>query len=315
MNEKLSRAAVVEIGPPYDVKQAVNSITGTDVPFVSMSSLSPSKIILFFEDDVSLELALVDSSPLRDLFTDVRRWSKTEQFVERLVWLECVGMNPCLWSYDNFRRIGEIWGKTVRVNHEYNGIISLTSAKILIQTTTLKTIETCVKLQWTSGSCEVWVNEMGEGECQGCCPTEEEPQDDHTKKLMDSNNGVKEEGIIHHSTVRQMIENNTQQVYIGTVGDINEVTCTEPIEEGEKLVENNEGEKHEQRVGVPTVAGNIMEAGEGRSNGEIEGNTGLVREESGNHQNVVAVGGEHADILNTSLENVELNENGVNEEA
>lgn len=35
MKHKLNRAVVVEVDAPYDVKQAVNNITGADVPFVS----------------------------------------------------------------------------------------------------------------------------------------------------------------------------------------------------------------------------------------------------------------------------------------
>lgn len=165
MVNKLYLAVVVELEPSTNVKQPVSSLTGTDVPFVCTSSLSPSKIVLFYENELSLKSAIEGTSPLRELFADVRRWSEEERYIERLAWLDRVAMHPKCWSFENFRRIGKIWGKTLQVEHEYNGVNSLTSAKILVRTTTKKRIETCVKIEWESGSCDVWVNEFQECEC------------------------------------------------------------------------------------------------------------------------------------------------------
>ncbi|CAO2837655.1 unnamed protein product [Amaranthus hypochondriacus] len=304
MKHRLNRAVVVGVDAPYDVKQAVNILTGTDVPFVRMSSFSPTKIILFFDDDVSLECALARTSPLRELFTKVHRWSERETYVERLVWLECSGMNPYLWSFDKFRRIGELWGKTLRVQHEYNGLVSLTSAKILIKTTTLKRIESRVKLEWTSGSCEVWVNEL-QGECMGNFPAADMPYDDTTETPGTSNKGFINDGDKHIEYVNtQNLDMNTKGKCSDKEGDANKVVGNGYIEEGELFEHNNGGIEHEQRDGASCADDYIerqekdLDVGLGTSNdsgkklgdnierckGAIEKNVGL------NSQNIQLVG-------------------------
>lgn len=48
MVEKLNLAAIVELEPSTDVNVAASLLTETDIPFVCNSSLSPSKIVVFF---------------------------------------------------------------------------------------------------------------------------------------------------------------------------------------------------------------------------------------------------------------------------
>lgn len=89
-----------------------------------------------------------------------------ECYSERIVWLECVGLHPKCWSFENFKMIGEKWGKTLHVDHEFNGVNNITCAKILVQTNTLHRIEECVRIEWQSGSCNVWVKDIGRCECE-----------------------------------------------------------------------------------------------------------------------------------------------------
>ncbi|CAO2826296.1 unnamed protein product [Amaranthus hypochondriacus] len=165
MRRKLEFAAVVKVQPSMTIEQAASMISGSNTPFTCMSSLSPSKILLFFDDDVSLLNALNESSPLCELFPDVRKWSEKECYSERFVWIECVGLNPKCWDYEPFSRIGSFWGEVVRVKHERNGLNSITSAKVLIRTSNHSRIEACVKVVWELGSCVVWVKELGSCSC------------------------------------------------------------------------------------------------------------------------------------------------------
>ncbi|CAO2814079.1 unnamed protein product [Amaranthus hypochondriacus] len=153
MVSHLNLAIVVDLEKPSDVKKVESLISENDMAVSCISSLSPSKVALFFDDEPSLRLALEEDSPLRRVFTDIRRWSDNELFSERLVWLQCIGVHPKCWGPENFKKIGELWGDTVEVEHEVNGVNSLTSAKILVRTSYMERIDKYVTLSWESGSC------------------------------------------------------------------------------------------------------------------------------------------------------------------
>ncbi|CAO2820630.1 unnamed protein product [Amaranthus hypochondriacus] len=167
MVDRLAFAAVVDLEPTVDIKLAATMVSGTNVPFTCLSSFSPSKMLLFFEDESGLKLAVEKTSPLRKLFIDVRRWSDMECYLERFVWLECRALNPKCWSTENFMKVGDLWVKTVKVVLEHEGINTITSVKILVKTKTQGKIETGVRIEWDSGSGVVWVKEIQGCECMG----------------------------------------------------------------------------------------------------------------------------------------------------
>ncbi|CAO2827764.1 unnamed protein product [Amaranthus hypochondriacus] len=146
MAERLERAIVVEFEESLDMTQAASIISGTNLTYACMSSLLPFKIILFFENETALKEAIDDSSPLRASFTVVRRWSKYEKYMDRITWIECVGFHPKCWSYDNFMKLGEKWGKTLKVKYVENDVNSLTTATLLIRTNVQRRIEECIRL-------------------------------------------------------------------------------------------------------------------------------------------------------------------------
>ncbi|CAO2830972.1 unnamed protein product [Amaranthus hypochondriacus] len=156
----LDLAVVVVLDECTDIKSAAERISNSGVPFVCLSSLSPSKIIIFFEDEKELVVAMENTSPLRAIFQNIHRWSENDAYLDRLAWIECVGLHPVCWSLENFKKLGEIWGESLKVDHEYNGVNSLTCAKVLVRTRAIEKIQECVKLEWDSGSCVVWVKEV-----------------------------------------------------------------------------------------------------------------------------------------------------------
>lgn len=94
MVDRLKYAAVLELNALTTIEHVASLVNDTNIPFVCISYLSPSKLIMFFDDELSLRIAMEETSPLRKLFTDVRRWSEGECYRERLVWIECVGLHP-----------------------------------------------------------------------------------------------------------------------------------------------------------------------------------------------------------------------------
>ncbi|CAO2816026.1 unnamed protein product [Amaranthus hypochondriacus] len=166
MAEKLAHAVVVEYEKVIDPKHAVSLVNGTNVPYVCMSSISPTKLILFFESELEVLNVIEEGSPLWKIFENVRRWSEDECYNDRLVWLECSGLHPKCWSFENIKMIGEKWGSVLHVDHEDNGVNNLTFARLLVRTKTQSRIDTNIRIEWESGACEVWVKETRICECK-----------------------------------------------------------------------------------------------------------------------------------------------------
>lgn len=189
MKERLNLAVVLECENFDSIQQAGLAVEKTDVPYECMSSLSPSKLIVFFDNEMNLYSALEDASPLRAMFTVVRKWSEDECYLERIVWLECVGLNPLCYSHENLMSIGDKWGKTLKVDNVFNGVDSLTSAKLMVRTTIQQKIEEEVKVVWHNGSCVVWIREMSKCECKyiQCEPSMSKKRDSDISNHEDDN--------------------------------------------------------------------------------------------------------------------------------
>ena len=123
-------------------------------------SLSPTKLLITFENENDANIAVKDDSPLWNEFDDVRLWSEGESFDDRLVWIECVGIHPLCWSKENLKLIGEKWGDVVHIVSDVQGFDSLTSARILVRTKAQNRIENRIKIFSERCSCDVWVKEL-----------------------------------------------------------------------------------------------------------------------------------------------------------
>lgn len=69
---------MVECEKATDRKEAASLATGTNVPFLCMSSISPSKFVLFFETELEMLKAIDEASPLWIIFVNVRKRSDEE---------------------------------------------------------------------------------------------------------------------------------------------------------------------------------------------------------------------------------------------
>ncbi|CAO2834917.1 unnamed protein product [Amaranthus hypochondriacus] len=166
MRGRLKYAAVIEFSPPINCVKAAALINDMKLQaFRFCSSISPLKMVLFFDDDYGLEYALDESSPLRETFDHVRKWKDNESCMERAVWLECSGLHPYCWSEENLLKIGNIWGKAVEVVDVFNGVHSISTAKILVITKKTGRIDKRVKVVAEHGSGIIWVKES---QCCAC---------------------------------------------------------------------------------------------------------------------------------------------------
>lgn len=108
--QKLKFGVIAESAKPINLSLVAASVSSLNLPFAGMNSLSPCKIILFFDNDDVVQKALEDGSALWDLFDDLRGWIEGEFFDDRLMWIECFGIHPKRWTMDNIKSIGEKWG-------------------------------------------------------------------------------------------------------------------------------------------------------------------------------------------------------------
>ncbi|CAO2834919.1 unnamed protein product [Amaranthus hypochondriacus] len=178
MINRLSMAAVVDLKKPTDIKIIETILNDNDMEAVGISSLSSYKVVIFFDNECSVQRAIAENSPLKNAFSDIRRWSDDEYDGERFVWLECVGLHPKCWGQENFRAIGNLWGTTVKFVHVANGLHSLTTAKVLVRTKRLEKIEGRVTLEWEAGSCVIWVQEVNYEEISGEVYEEDSNEDE-----------------------------------------------------------------------------------------------------------------------------------------
>lgn len=164
--ERLNRVVVVEILDTMELDKAAALVSKSDLQVVGLAALNATTLILFFESENEANMAIEQNSPLWKLGGSVCRWSEETWINERVVWVECGGIHPKWWSYENMKRLGERWGRVVRVDPVVDGINSLTCARILIKTKAHKRIEECVKVEWESGSCMVSVSEVCNCKCK-----------------------------------------------------------------------------------------------------------------------------------------------------
>ncbi|CAO2813958.1 unnamed protein product [Amaranthus hypochondriacus] len=170
MLHRLNLSVVVEVERFEFLIDMVDNISESCIPFELISYLSPTKILLHFSNEEVIMSVLASDSPLRKISPKVRRWSDGESVNERLTWIECVGLNPICWCEETFRAIGDKWGKTIFVDKEYEGLHSITSARILIRTSVMRRIEEKIMVHWDDGMCELWINEIYREDCnsKGC---------------------------------------------------------------------------------------------------------------------------------------------------
>ncbi|CAO2821222.1 unnamed protein product [Amaranthus hypochondriacus] len=62
--------------------------------------------------------------------------------------------------------IGEKWGRVLHIDHDDNGVNSLTFARLLVSTKARSRIDACIRMEWETGSCDVWVKETRSWECK-----------------------------------------------------------------------------------------------------------------------------------------------------
>lgn len=107
MGMDLMQAIVVENERVLDNAHSASILTASNVPYKSMFSISPTKLLLFFSSVDDTMNAVNEGSEFWGLFDDVRLWTEGETVNERIVWLECCGLHPKYRITENITIIGK----------------------------------------------------------------------------------------------------------------------------------------------------------------------------------------------------------------
>lgn len=168
MNENLTtcarlRTTVIlvvtgEVDGVLPVSEVAEKLDESNMPIMSASLLTPNSLILFLQSEEDV-LNVLDDSSLLWSFGNPSRWSDNWMEKSRTIWVECEGIHPKWLSLPNMVTLGERWGTVLKVEHDMNGINSLTWARLLIKTERKERIEETVNVRWESGSCQVRVKE------------------------------------------------------------------------------------------------------------------------------------------------------------
>lgn len=100
------------------------------------------------------------------MFDDVRLWTEGETYNDRVVLLNCYGLNPRCSTLDNIKKIGEKWGPVIYVEEDEGEIKSLTHARLLVRTKAQNRIDAHIRVLFDKGCCEVWVKESNLCPCK-----------------------------------------------------------------------------------------------------------------------------------------------------
>ncbi|KAK8675090.1 hypothetical protein V6N13_033160 [Hibiscus sabdariffa] len=107
------------------------------------------RVFLLEVEDEDLYNLLKDSgwSYLKQVFTEVHPWSESFRPLERVVWLEMVGVPLHCWNQQTFRRIAELWGDFLALGENAFQMSGVEKMSILISTSQIEKVESIIDIE------------------------------------------------------------------------------------------------------------------------------------------------------------------------
>ncbi|MED6107465.1 hypothetical protein PIB30_014316 [Stylosanthes scabra] len=117
--EELNRCLVGETLQPYNFVEMDENLKRhwRSIGAVKLKRMGSMKLLLVFDTTQNMEEAL-DSEDMKNYFLEVRKWSSGEANRTRKVCLEVIGLPIHGWSKENMAKIGEVWGRLLKVEEE-----------------------------------------------------------------------------------------------------------------------------------------------------------------------------------------------------
>ncbi|MED6216983.1 hypothetical protein PIB30_013197 [Stylosanthes scabra] len=132
LKKMLNRSLVGELLKPRRFEELREGVTKECKDMVDMKMMGSWKVIMVF-NSVEAMVEAEQSTPLRNQFMDVRRWSPGETNGLRRFWLEFIGLPANSWTIQNMERIGNVWGTVLKIDdgneEHFNAFRILVDAK------------------------------------------------------------------------------------------------------------------------------------------------------------------------------------------
>ncbi|CAO2822703.1 unnamed protein product [Amaranthus hypochondriacus] len=192
LSERLKMAVVVEVHTRFELREAAEMVANMELPTASLSAISPNELVLFFDEEEDIEGVLNEDSMLKTIGKSIYRWDVKKFQNERTVWVECTGIHPEWWSYENTVKIGELWGQVLKVEEEIHGVNSLTAARLLLKTKISRKLDEKVGVEWGSNLGTVFIRESSTCRCMETMGLRERHYEDDDSE--DDKDGESEHG-------------------------------------------------------------------------------------------------------------------------
>ncbi|KAJ8428190.1 hypothetical protein Cgig2_033128 [Carnegiea gigantea] len=132
--EWLRRSLLCTTEVPRDLATLSSAILSGYGQCTKICALSSFKYILTYPTEVLMEEALNNHEELDVWFHDIQRWSSYDTCKTRNIWLEVYGVPPRGGYWENFKWIGELWGKLITLGKPIFRTDSFESMKVFIAT-------------------------------------------------------------------------------------------------------------------------------------------------------------------------------------
>ena len=126
----LERSVIGEISSPIYREEVQKAIGQIGVEVENILSMGMYKFLITFNSKKEAENAANQKqNGLWSFFEEITLWSPEETCQTRRVWIECWGLPIHGWSETNLSKIGEVWGKVVKVDMDME---DLSYARVLV---------------------------------------------------------------------------------------------------------------------------------------------------------------------------------------
>lgn len=116
-------------------------------------------LLTFDKEEDLLEMLDHGDDWLSNWFVEVRRWRRDDICYSRRTWIELLGPPSHAWCRDNFRKIADQWGDLICLDTNTANNLSLACARLLIDTTAMRTIDNEIIFSVEDESLSVWTEE------------------------------------------------------------------------------------------------------------------------------------------------------------
>jgi len=123
-------------------------------------TLSGFKFILTYQSEEERDEALRNHKELDQWFSEIKVWDRYDTCTTRTVWLEVIGVPPHGWTWENFKKIADLWGDLICLGKPIFRTQAFDNIKILIETDILAFIEVDIVLRLEELGFRVHVREV-----------------------------------------------------------------------------------------------------------------------------------------------------------